>query len=219
MRLLLVDDHPLFLEGLHNLLSAHGMDVVGTARDGLEAPAQVRALNPNIVLMDIRMPRCNGLDAARLIKAEYPNIHIVMLTMSADDEDLFQAIRVGASGYLLKSQETADLYRALNELIQGQIVLAPGLAQRVLEEFSRLSNRGSDENSSKDEAFEGLSQRQVQVLTLVASGLPYKEVGRHLSLTERTIKFHMGEIIARLHLRNRAEAVAFAHSHGMAHKH
>ncbi len=219
MRLLLVDDHPLFLEGLHNLLSAHGMDVVGTARDGLEALAQVRALNPNIVLMDIRMPRCNGLDAARLIKAEYPNIHIVMLTMSADDEDLFQAIRVGASGYLLKSQETADLYRALNELIQGQIVLAPGLAQRVLEEFSRLSNRGSDENSSKDEAFEGLSQRQVQVLTLVASGLPYKEVGRHLSLTERTIKFHMGEIIARLHLRNRAEAVAFAHSHGMAHKH
>ncbi len=218
MRLLLVDYHPLFLEGLHNLLTAKGLAVIGTARDGFEALTQVRALNPDIVLMDIRMPRCNGLDATRLIKAEYPNIHIVMLTMSADDEDLFQAIRVGASGYLLKSQETADLYRALNELIQGQIVLAPGLAQRVLEEFSRLSDGGPDENSSKNEALEGLSQRQVQVLTLVASGLPYKEVGRHLSLTERTIKFHMGEIIARLHLRNRAEAVAFARSHGMARK-
>jgi two-component system NarL family response regulator len=169
--------------------------------------------------MDIRMPRCNGVDATRLIKAEFPNIHVVMLTMSDDDEDLFQAIRAGASGYLLKSQETADLYRALGELVQGQVALAPGLAERVLGEFSRLGGGTLDEGTPQSHIPEGLSQRQVQVLTLVASGLPYKEVGRHLGLTERTIKFHMGEIIARLHLRNRAEAVAFARSHGMARNH
>jgi DNA-binding NarL/FixJ family response regulator len=219
MRLLLVDDHPLFLEGLHNLLTAQSLAVIGTARDGFEALAQVRALHPDVVLMDIRMPRCNGLDATRLIKAEYPDIHIIMLTMSADDEDLFQAIRAGASGYLLKSQETADLYRALNELVQGQVALAPGLAQRVLGEFSRLSGAALDDGTQTSDIPEELSQRQVQVLTLVASGLPYKEVGRHLGLTERTIKFHMGEIIARLHLRNRADAVAFARSHGLARKH
>ncbi len=219
MRLLLVDDHPLFLEGLYNLLTAQGLTVIGTARDGLEALAQARALHPDIVLMDIRMPRCNGVDATRLIKAEFPNIHVVMLTMSDDDEDLFQAIRAGASGYLLKSQETADLYRALGELVQGQVALAPGLAERVLGEFSRLGGGTLDEGTPQSHIPEGLSQRQVQVLTLVASGLPYKEVGRHLGLTERTIKFHMGEIIARLHLRNRAEAIAFARSHGMARNH
>ncbi len=218
MRLLLVDDHPLFLEGLHNLLSAHDIDVVGTARDGLEALAQVRALNPDAVLMDIRMPRCNGLDATRLIKAEYPNIHIVMLTMSADDEDLFQAIRVGASGYLLKSQETAELYGALEEIMRGEVALAPDLARRVLVEFAHLSGATLDRGAPTDEGPKELSQRQVQVLTLVARELPYKEVGRLLGLTERTIKFHMGEIIARLHLRNRAEAIAFARAHGMAHK-
>ena len=216
MRLLLVDDHPLFLEGLKHLLATYGAEVAGTARDGLEALAQVRALSPDVVLMDIQMPRCDGLDATRLIKAEYPDVRIVMLTMSAGDEDLFQAIRAGACGYLLKTQDIADFYQALDELAQGQAALAPALAQRVLAEFSRLSNLGPDAPAPQAEIPDELSPRQVQVLTLVASGLPYKEVGHHLGLSERTVKYHMGEILALFHLHNRAEAVAFARARGMA---
>lgn len=215
MHLLLVDDHPLFLEGLYNLLTAHGIEVVGTARDGLEALAQVRALDPDVVLMDIQMPRCNGLDATRLIKAEYSDVRVIMLTMSAADEDLFQAIRAGASGYLLKTQDTSDFYQSLNELAQGRVALAPHLAQRVLEEFSRLSDQDQDARAPEAENPDGLSQRQVEVLTLVAGGRAYKEVGRHLGLSERTVKYHMGEIIALLHLHNRAEAIAFARDRGM----
>lgn len=215
MRLLLVDDHPLFLEGLKHLLATYGAEVAGTARDGLEALAQVRALNPDVVLMDIQMPRCNGLDATRLIKAENPEVRVVMLTMSGDEEDLFQAIRAGACGYLLKTQDIDDFYRALDELAQGQVALAPALAQRVLAAFARLSSQGRDAPPPKAEISDDLSQRQVQVLTLVASGLPYKEVGRHLGLSERTIKYHMGEIIAIFQLHNRAEAVAFARARGL----
>ncbi len=216
MRPLLVDDHPLFLEGLRQMLSAYGIEVAGTARDGLEALAQVRVLNPDVVLMDIQMPRCNGLDATRLIKAEYPDVRVVMLTMSAEDEDLFQAIRAGACGYLLKTQDVTEFYQALDELAQGRAALAPELAQRVLGEFSRLSERGSDAPTAEADIPDELSQRQVQVLTLVASGQPYKEVARHLCISERTVKYHMGEIIALLHLHNRAEAAAFARAHGMA---
>lgn len=218
MRLLLVDDHPLFLEGLKHMLTTYGAEVAGTARDGLEALARVRALNPDVVLMDIQMPRCNGLDATRLIKAEYPDVRVVMLTMSDDDEDLFQAIRAGACGYLLKTQDIDDFYQALNELAQGQVVLAPDLAQRVLGEFSRLSEQGPKTPAAEAEIPDELSPRQVQVLTLVAKGLPYKEVGHHLGLSERTVKYYMGEILALLHLHNRAEAVAFARARGMTGK-
>lgn len=215
MRLLLVDDHPLFLEGLKQLLAIYGAEVAGTARDGLEALAQVRALHPDVVLMDIHMPRCNGLEATHLIKAEYPGVRVVMLTMGAGDEDLFQAIRAGACGYLLKTQDIADFYQALNELARGQVALAPDLAQRVLAEFSRLSERGPKTPAAEAEIPGELSPRQIQVLTLVAKGLPYKEVGHHLGLSERTVKYHMGEILALLHLHNRAEAVAFARARGM----
>lgn len=218
MKMLLVDDHPLFLEGLHNLLTARGFEVVGVAHDGLEALDQVRALHPDVVLMDIRMPRCNGLDATRLIKAEYSDVRVVVLTVCGADEELFEAISAGACGYLLKTQETTDFFQALTELAQGQMALAPGLAQRVLGEFSRLRERGPDARAAEAQMPDELSQRQRQVLTLVASGLPYREVGQHLGLSERTIKYHMGEILALLHLHNRAEAVAFARARGIAGK-
>jgi DNA-binding NarL/FixJ family response regulator len=216
MRLLLVDDHPLFLEGLAGLLAAHGFDVAGVARDGLEALAQVRALRPDVVLMDIRMPRCGGIDATRLIKAEHPEVRVIMLTMSEADSDLFEAIRIGASGYLLKTQATDGVLQALNELADGQVALAPGLASRVLAEFSRLGAAQAAEDVTEAGDIADLSHRQLQVLTLVSQGLPYKEVGRELGLAERTVKYHMGEVIALLHLHNRAEAVAFARARGMA---
>src|SRR5512142_1307334 len=137
MRELLVDDHKLLLEGLRKLLVARGIQVVGTAGDGLEAIAQARALKPDLILMDIRMPRCDGLTATRMIKAEEPRTRIVMLTTSAEDEDLFEAIKSGASGYLLKNMTGPAFVEALEGLEQGVPPFSPGLANKILAEFAR----------------------------------------------------------------------------------
>jgi len=142
MRILLADDHPLFLDGLKNLLKIRGIDVVGTAIDGLEALEKARTLKPDVILMDIRMPQLNGLAATRLIKAEQPDIKIVMLTYSENDEDLFEAIKSGACGYLLKAEEIDKFFELLSGLMNGEAPLSPSLAGRVLEEFSRQGRTG-----------------------------------------------------------------------------
>lgn len=215
MKVLLVDDHPLFLEGLRNLVTGRGMQVLGTARNGYEALTAARALHPDVILMDLRMPECDGLIATALIKAELPGIRVVVLTMSADDTDLFQAIRLGASGYLLKSQDADSFFRSLEDLARGESVLAPGLAQRVMAEFSRLATEEHHPAAQDAQGDMGrLSPRQAQILTLVCRGLTYKEIGNCLGLAERTVKYHMGELLAELHLKNRAEAVAYAREHG-----
>ncbi len=213
MKILLVDDHPLFLEGLKTLLTIRGIEVVGMARNGVEAVEKARVLQPDVILMDIQMPRLNGLAATRLVKAELPNIKIVMLTMSDNDEDLFEAIKNGACGYLLKTEDTDKFFELLMGLMRGEVPLSPGLASRVLEEFSR--QRGEREPLPKAEKKaekkeEVLTPRQIEVLTFVAQGLAYKEVGAKLFLSERTIKYHMGEIIERLHLENRGQAIEYA---------
>ena len=219
MRVLLVDDHPLFLEGLQTLLAARGIEVVGTVPDGLEALAQARALHPDVILMDIEMPRCDGLAATRLIKAEMPEVKIVMLTVSAEDEHLFEAIKSGAVGYLLKSLAAPKFFDLLADLEHGEVPLAPGMAAKVLQEFSRLGGSPVEAEETGDQrgmegdppaAFSDLTPRQVAVLTLVAQGLTYKEVGETLCLSERTVKYHMGEILDRLHLEKRAEVIAYA---------
>jgi two-component system NarL family response regulator len=213
MNVLLVDDHPLFLDGLRNLLVAHGITVAGTARNGLEALEQVRALSPDLVLMDIHMPHLDGLAALRLIKAERPQTRIVMLTMSAQDDELFSAIVAGASGYLLKTQDTDDVFALLQEVERGEVALSPGLASRVLNEFRRRATLPPGRELKRPQ--ESLSPRETQVLTLVAQGLTYKEVGSRLFLSERTIKYHMGEIVGRLHLESRAEAIEYARRAGL----
>lgn len=209
MRILLADDHPLFLDGLKNLLKIRGIDVVGTAIDGLEALEKARALKPDVILMDIWMPQLNGLAATRLIKAEQPDIKIVMLTYSENDEDLFEAIKSGACGYLLKAEETDKFFELLSGLMNGEVPLSPSLAGRVLEEFFRQGRtiRSTGQPVEKEEA---LTSRQIEVLTLLAQGLIYKEIGAKLFLTERTIKYHMGEIIERLHLENRRQVIEYA---------
>ncbi len=212
MKVLLVDDHALFLEGLRNLLVGRGITVVGTAGDGLEALTQARALRPDVVLMDVRMPRCDGLAATRLIKAELPEVKIVMLTTSAEDDDLFEAIRSGASGYLLKGLSADAFFDLLGGLDRGEAPLAPGLAARVLAEFARQSPAP---RPAGQEELGGLNPRQIEVLTLVAQGMPYKDVAATLSLSERTVKYHMGEIVRILHLKNRAEVVAWAARSGL----
>jgi DNA-binding NarL/FixJ family response regulator len=209
MRTLLVDDHPLFLDGLKNLLTLRGIEVVGTARDGMEALDKARTLRPEIILMDIQMPKLDGLAATRLVKAELPDIKIVMLTMSAEDEDLFEAIKNGACGYLLKTEDTDEFFSLFLGLVRGEVPLSPGLASRVLQEFARqaMENKSIKPLGAETEV---LSSRQIQVLTLVGQGLTYKEVGARLCLAERTIKYHIGEIIERLHLENRSQAIQYA---------
>lgn len=223
MKVLLVDDHTLFLEGLRNLLVSEGIQVTGLAHDGLEALAQARRLHPEVILMDIQMPRCDGVAATRLIKAEMPEIKIVMLTMSEDEHDLFEAIKSGASGYLLKRLEAEDLFTYLAELQAGHPPFSPGLAQKILNEFSRQANRMEGEVESREggdtgkriggEA--GLSARQVQILTLVAQGQTYQQVADTIGIAERTVKYHMAEIYERLHLDNRAQVIAYAARLGM----
>lgn len=206
MKVLLVDDHPLFIEGLKNMLTSRGVEVVGTARDGLEGLAKVRALHPDVVLMDIRMPHLDGLATLRLIRAEMPETKVVMLTMCDDDAELFTAIKNGASGYFLKTQDTDGFFMLLQNFANGEMPLAPGLAGRILNEFGRLAT--SRDSASSDGTDEGLTGRQTEVLALVAQGFTYKEVGMKLRLSERTVKYHMGEIVQRLHVKNREQAVA-----------
>lgn len=219
MRILLVDDHGLFLEGLHNLLSAGGYTVVGAAHDGLEALELARVLHPDVILMDIRMPRCDGLCATRQIHAELPQIKIVMLTTSADDADLFEAIKCGASGYLLKNLGPDQLFDYLAGLSRGEAPLSRELSARLLAEFAHqaamLDRRTA---AALPNALSGpsLTPRQREILERVASGLSYKEVGAALSLSENTVKYHMGEILQRLHLKNREQVVAYALRSGLA---
>ncbi|MBM4465797.1 MAG: response regulator transcription factor [Chloroflexi bacterium] len=213
MRVLLVDDHPLFLDGLQNLLTARRVQVVGTAKDGWEALEKARCLHPEVILMDIQMPGCDGLAATRLIKAEMPDIKIVMLTMSSDDDDLFEAIRSGACGYLVKTLDTEEFFRRLMEMEQGEVPLSPGLAARILQQFGQQASavRVHEERQQS----ESLTSRELEVLTLVAQGLTYKEVGAKLYLSERTIKYHMSEMIARLQLENRAQVIEYARRTGL----
>lgn len=211
MKLLLADDHPLFLDGLRNLLVTQGFEVVGMARDGLDAVVKARELCPDVILMDIQMPGLDGLAALRRIKAESPAIRIVMLTMSAADEDLFEAIKAGACGYLLKTQDTNDFFSLLADLERGEVALSPGLAARILAEFGRQPAHPQADEASPA----GLSPREVEVLTLVAQGLTYKEAGTRLFVSQRTIKYHMGEIVRRLHLHNRTQVIEYARRSGL----
>jgi DNA-binding NarL/FixJ family response regulator len=238
LRILLVDDHGLFAEGLQNLLQAGGYPVIGVASDGLEALQVARALRPDLILMDIRMPNCNGLEATRLLQAELPEIQIVMLTTSAEDADLFEALKCGASGYLLKNLKPNELFDYLEGLARGEAPLSPELSARLLREFTRVAttldehNRvlekqpppdgSSSQNRQKTDGSPGaegeasrpspeveLTPRQRQILEMIANGSSYKEVGNALHVSENTVKYHMGKILQRLHAKNRAQVMAY----------
>ncbi len=212
LRVLLVDDHSLFLASLKGLLEAHGYVVAGTAGNGNEALAKARSLRPDLILMDIDMPVCDGLTATRLLKAELPEVTIVMLTVSASDEHLFEAIKSGASGYLLKSQSAGRFLESIEQVREGGAALSPELAARVLAEFARRTLPAARPSQSHQEE---LTDRQSQVLTLVAQGKTYSEISKLLHLSEPTIRYHMGQILERLHLKNRAQVIAYAARHGL----
>ena len=206
LRVLVVDDSPLFRQGLGNLLNNRpGLEVVGMAGDGLEAVEKARETVPDVVLMDIIMPDCDGLEATRIIKQEMPNVQIVMLTVSESEENLFKAIKLGARGYLLKSVEAEELIQVLHGLSRGETYVAPGIAARILREFALPSH-----------AAEHIRNREKDVLRLVAQGLSNKEIAGALSISPSTVKNHLRNIMEKLHVRNRVEAaIRFMDSDGL----
>jgi DNA-binding NarL/FixJ family response regulator len=217
MKVLIADDNRLMLEGLQTLLEVHDIEVAGKAKDGLEALALARQLMPDVILMDIRMPGLNGLEATRLIKAEMPDARIVILTTSVEDQDLFEAVKSGACGYLLKSMDIEKLVEALRQAQQGIPPFSPGLAMKLLTEFARLNNKLESASSSTvqeesraTQPAGDLTPRQIEVLTLASQGLSYKEIGNKVGLSPHTVRYHMVEIMQALHLRNRAQVLAYA---------
>lgn len=220
MRVLLADDHALFLDGLRNLLTLHGIQVVGTARNGLEAFEKAVQLRPDIVLMDIRMPGCDGVTATRLIKAECPECKVVMLTTSAEEPDLLSAIQSGASGYLLKSLETGPFLTYLQGIERGEAAISREVSGILLKEVanSKQDKQGSAQTGSNIDEKPVLTARQVEILQLVAQELSNKEIAERLSVSEHTVKYHLGEIYQRLHIKNRYQATEYAFRNGLIKK-
>jgi DNA-binding NarL/FixJ family response regulator len=215
IRVLLVDDHVLFRKGLVSLMALRPeLEVVGEADDGNEALAKTRELKPDLVLMDINMPGCNGLEATRLIKAEMPDARIVMLTVSEHEEDLYEAIKSGAQGYLLKNLRPESLFEMMQDAIRGEAPISPGIAAKILEELGRRRDRERDREAPQDES-SLLTQREREILCLVVDGASNKEIAQRLHITEGTVKNHLHHILEKLHLENRVQITAFALRKGL----
>jgi two-component system nitrate/nitrite response regulator NarL len=211
LRILLVDDHLLFRKGLIRLLDAQSdFDVVGEARDGLEAIEKTRQLRPDLVLMDIRMPDCDGLEATRRIKGQMPDVQVVMLTVSDSEQDLATAVKYGADGYLLKDVEPEELFEQLRRVGEGEAPLSRGMTGKL---FSQLSRQSRPVAGSK--ASSVLSERECEVLTLVVEGLSNRQIGDELGIARNTVKNHLRSIYAKLNVSNRTQAAAYAVGHGL----
>lgn len=208
MRVLLADDHALVRDGIASLLQAWGHEVVGQASDGKEAVELAEALEPELVLMDVRMPGLSGLQATAMIKSRLPGVSVVMLTVSEAEDDLFEAIKLGAQGYLLKNLESDQLRTMLRAVERGEPAITPATAGRIIAEFGR---RGRQPEEDPDR----LTDRELDVLRHVTEGLRNKEIAARLGISENTVKFHLGNILAKLHAQSRTELAALAVREGL----
>jgi len=207
VKVLVVDDHLLSRKGIVSILSAHPMfEIVGEAVNGQEALKKAKALMPDLILMDIQMPVLSGLEATRLIKEEMPYVKIVILSVSDDAQDFFEAIKKGAQGYLLKNMEPECWLDYIAGIVQGEAPISRTLASKILQEFSIHK---ADISGNK------LSDRENEVLLLVSQGLTNKDIAEKLYISESTVKNHLRNILAKLHLQNRMQLIAFAYKNGL----
>jgi DNA-binding NarL/FixJ family response regulator len=206
IRVMLVDDHALFRRGVASLLSAcPDIEVVGEADNGAEAVARVAELMPDLILMDIQMPEVDGLEATRRIMAEHPYVKIVMLTIAEEDRSLFDAIKAGAQGYLLKKMEPEEFLSMLRGISQGEAPISRAMASKILGEFGRRAKGHQSEDPTAR-----LTPREHEVLQILTQGGTNKEIACTLCVSENTVKNHLKNILAKLHLQNRVQAVAYA---------
>ena len=211
IRILLVDDHPLFRKGLAALFAKEkDFSVVGEAQDGVEALKKVKEFKPDLVLMDIYMPGGNGLEATQRIKEALPSVKVVILTVSEEDKNLFEAIKYGAHGYLLKKVDPTDLFEMLRGVFQGEAPISPSAAAKILKEFAEQAGRASVKSHGED-----LSGREQEVLRFLTEGLTNKEIGSKLGIAENTVKNHLKNILGKLHLANRVQAATLALQKGL----
>jgi NarL family two-component system response regulator LiaR len=209
IRILIVDDHAVVREGLRALIDSEpGMTLVGEAVDGVQAVQQAASLQPDVVLMDLVMPRKDGIEAIGEIQAENPNVRILVLTSFAEDDKVFPAIKAGALGYLLKDSSAEELLRAIRDVYRGEPSMHPTIAHKLMRELQRPSDLPPTE--------EPLTEREVQVLKLVARGLSNQEIADRLVVSERTVRTHVSNILDKLHLANRTQAALYALREGLA---
>lgn len=206
IRILIADDHPVVREGLHGLLSIKpDFEVIGAAEDGEEAVLQARLLKPDVILMDLEMPRKNGLEAIKEIKASQPDVKILVLTSFTEDKKIFAALDAGALGCLLKDSSPQELIRAIRDVYQGQLTLHPAVARKMLHE----REKPEDPNSL-------LTDREIEVLRLVAQGVDNHEIAEALIISLPTVRSHISNILNKLNLSNRSQAVLYALRHNIA---
>ena len=208
LRVLIVDDHALFRRGLQMVLQQEeDIEVVGEAADGAEAIEQAVELMPDVVLMDVRMPKRSGIEATQQIRDSLPHAKILMLTISDEEQDLYEAIKAGASGYLLKEISIEEVADAIRSVWAGQSRISPSMASKLLSEFAAMSKRADERQQVPAPR---LTEREMEVLRLVAQGLNNRDIAAQLFISENTVKNHIRNILEKLHLHSRMEAVVYA---------
>jgi NarL family two-component system response regulator LiaR len=209
IRILVVDDHTIVRKGIRALFDeVEGIEIIGEAGDGLEAVAQVEALHPDVILMDLVMPNMDGIEAISQINAKHKNARIIALTSFATDDKIFPAIKAGAMGYLLKDSDPDELIAAIHAVYQGEPSLDPSIAKKVLQEISRPSERPPTPDP--------LTEREVEILSLVAQGMSNQDIADKLVIAEVTVRTHVSHILSKLHLANRVQATLYALREGFA---